>query len=119
MRVLVPIILAVIPMLVHAEDAVDIENQKIDYLIASIESLQNAEFIRNGKDYNAKNAADHLRLKRRKARSRIKTADDFIRYCATASSMSGEPYQIRFADGTLVFTGEYLRRKIAEFGAKP
>ena len=88
-----------------------------DYLIASIETLQNAEFIRNGKAYNARDAADHLRLKRRKAGARIKTAEDFIRYCATASSMSGEPYQIRFADGTLVFTGEYLRRKLVEFEA--
>ncbi|HEX5057435.1 MAG TPA: DUF5329 family protein [Gammaproteobacteria bacterium] len=95
------------------------ETRKIDYLIASIETLQNAEFIRNGKAYNARDAADHLRLKRKKAGSRIKTANDFIRYCATASSMSGKPYQIRFEDGTLVFTGEYLRRKLAEFEAKP
>lgn len=119
MKYLIAMVLMAVSMVCHAEDVMDLENRKIDYLIASIESLENAEFIRNGKAYNAKDAADHLRLKRKKAKSRVKTAEDFIKYCASASSMSGKPYQIRFADGSFVSTGEYLLRKLSEFETKP
>ncbi len=88
---------------------------KIAYLIASVETLQHAQFVRNGTAYDAKAAANHLRLKLRMAGSRVATADDFIRLCASASSVSGLPYQIRFADGRVVSSEVYLRQKLAEF----
>lgn len=47
----------------------------------------------------------------------MKTAEDFIRYCATQSSMSGQPYEIRFADGRVVKTAQYLQQKLAEYDA--
>src|SRR5689334_5113315 len=80
-----------------ARDA--IEDQKIEFLIGKIAAMQDAVFVRNGSEYTAQQAADHLRLKLRRAGSRVKTADDFIVYCATGSSVSGEPYSIRFHDG--------------------
>jgi len=99
----------------HAADSASLEGQKIAYLITSIETLQGAQFIRNGTPYDAKAAADHLRLKLRMAGSRVLTADDFIRVCATASSVSGAPYQIRFADGLVISSEAYLRQKLAGF----
>lgn len=99
----------------HAADVAPLEAQKIAYLIASVETLQGAQFIRNGVSYNAKAAADHLRLKLRAAGSRVVTADDFIRLCGSASSVSGIPYQIKFSDGRLVSSEAYLRQKLAEF----
>lgn len=117
MKKLIAITLAFLSMVSHAQDRSAVESRKIEYLISSIEMLENAEFIRNGKAHDAKAAADHLRLKLRKAGSRVKTAQDFIRYCATGSSMSGKPYQIRFADGRTMATGEYLRQRLAGFEA--
>jgi len=99
----------------HAADSTSLESQKITYLIASVETLRGAQFIRNGTAYDARAAADHLRLKLRKAGSRVVTADDFIRLCASASSVSGIPYQIRFADGRVFSSEAYLRQKLAEF----
>jgi hypothetical protein len=115
MKYLIVIILALISAVSHADEASDPENRKIEYLIASIETLDGAEFIRNGKAHAAKDAAEHLRLKLKKAGSRVKTAEDFIMYCASISSMSGEPYQIRFADGHAVTAEAYLKQKLAEF----
>lgn len=117
MKRLVAAMLALISIVSHAEEMDAMESRKIEYLIASIETLENAEFIRNGRAHDAGAAADHLRLKLRKAGSRVKTAQDFIRYCATGSSMSGKPYQIRFADGRTVATGEYLRQQLDGFEA--
>ena len=115
MRGLLWLLILSVGAFAHAADATSLEGQKINYLIASIETLQGAQFIRNGTAYNAKAAADHLRLKLRMAGSRVVTADDFIRLCASVSSVSGTPYQIRFTDGRWVSSEAYLRQKLAEF----
>ena len=91
------------------------EQQKIEYLIHAIETLQNATFIRNGSEYDAQQAADHLRLKLHYAGDRVKTADDFITSCATASSMTGEKYQIKFQDGRVIEAAIFLRNKLIEY----
>ena len=91
------------------------EEAKIQYLIVSVETLADAQFVRNGVAYDGKAAADHLRMKRQKAGSRVRSADDFIALCASVSSVSGSPYLIRFRDGRTVAAGDYLRKKLAEF----
>src|SRR5689334_12352318 len=96
----------------------DIEQRKIEYLISSIADLRDAAFIRNGSEYDAQRAADHLRLKLRYAGGRVKTAEDFIVYCATGSSMSGERYRIKFSDGRLVDSATFLRSKLAAYPAQ-
>jgi hypothetical protein len=92
------------------------EQQKIDYLIATVATLHGASFIRNGSAYDAEHAAAHMRLKLRFAGSRVKTVDDFIVYCATGSSVSGTRYTIRFADGRNIDAATFLRGKLAVFG---
>jgi Family of unknown function (DUF5329) len=114
MRAVICLLVLSIAVLAHAADSMSVEGRKIDYLIASIETLQGAQFIRNGTAYDAKQAADHLRLKLRTAGPRVVTAEDFIRLCASVSSVSGIPYQIRFADGRVVSSQAYLRQKLAE-----
>jgi hypothetical protein len=116
MKYWIAIMLIAVSAASYADGIGVIESERIDYLIASIETLEGAEFVRNGKAHAAKDAAGHLRLKLKKAGSRVKTAEDFIKYCASVSSMSGEPYQIRFADGHTVTAEAYLRRKLEEFG---
>ena len=94
------------------------EADKIQYLISSIETLKGANFIRNGKMYDAGRAADHLRLKLKAAGDRVKTAEDFIRLCASKSSLSGEPYRIRFSDGTTVETEVFFHNRLKAFSDK-
>jgi hypothetical protein len=91
------------------------EQQRIDYLIQSLGSLKGTVFIRNGSEYDAQAARDHLQRKLNFAGGRVKTAEEFIKYCATESSISHQPYKIRFADGTLVETASYFREKLKEF----
>ncbi|HUW53081.1 MAG TPA: DUF5329 family protein [Rhodanobacter sp.] len=98
-----------------AEQRQAIEQQKIEYLIASVAALHDATFIRNGVGYDAAKAAAHMRLKRRFAGSAASTAEGFIVCCATGSSMSGINYTIRFHDGRVVDSAVFLRRKLAEY----
>jgi len=93
------------------------EQAQIEYLIESVGALHDATFVRNGSEYDSRQAAEHLRLKLHNAGNRVRTAEDFIVYCATGSSLSGEKYRIRFADGRIVETAEFLRSRLAGFAA--
>lgn len=89
----------------------NIEEEKINKLIIFIEK-SNAVFIRNGNEYEAKEAADHLRMKRKKAGNKVKTAKDFIDLIASKSYMSGEAYKIKFSNGSIINTRDILYNEL-------
>ena len=91
------------------------EERRIEHLLHAIGSLPGAVFIRNGSEYDAPAAEKHLRQKLSYAGERLKTAEQFIEYCATRSSVSGQPYKIRLADGRTVESAAFLRARLAEF----
>jgi hypothetical protein len=119
LRRLPAILTLVLIFAASAQGQQDLERAKIDYLIDSIAQLHDAVFIRNATDYTSTQAADHLRLKLRNAGARVRTAEDFITCCATGSSMSGEKYRIRFADGHVVDNAVFMRQKLAEYPGPP
>jgi hypothetical protein len=88
------------------------ETTKIEALIAHLESLTDATFVRNGSDNSAKTAAKFLRGKWQANDKQIKTAADFIAKAATLSSTTGKPYLIRFKDGTVTPCGDYLTAQL-------
>ena len=94
------------------------ETEKIAALIRAVAELRDAKFVRNGSEYDAVAAADHLKLKLDKAGRRVKTAADFIRLCGSTSSMTGRPYAIHYADGRTETSEAFLRRRLAELEAR-
>lgn len=90
------------------------ETAKIERLIAAVADLRDAKFIRNGTEYGAAEAADHLRTKWEAAKEQVATADQFIESIASQSSLSGEPYMIRLSDGKLLRADEFLRERLNE-----
>jgi hypothetical protein len=97
---------------VSAQDAW--EQRKIEFLISSVEKLRGARFVRNGSEHGAKEAAAHLRMKLKTAGDKVKTADDFIKLCASRSSVTGVAYLIRFSDGTTIKSAEYFQAILEE-----
>lgn len=95
------------------------ENQKIESLIKIVAELKDAKFIRNGKEHDAKTAADHLRKKWDYAKKEVKTARDFIDKIATKSYLGGKPYLIRFADGREFKAADYLSERLKEIENSP
>ena len=95
------------------------EAQRIEALIRAVETLPNAKFVRNETEHDSSKAGEHLRLKLRESRGRCKTAEDFIRVCASGSSVSGKPYRIRFADGSVQTSEAFLRARLKELSATP
>ncbi len=91
------------------------EQRRIDYLIDSLSKLEGASFIRNGQGYSAADAQQHLRRKLDYAGERVQTAQQFIKYCASQSSLSRQPYRIRLANGQTVETATFFEQKLKEF----
>src|SRR5687768_16880427 len=110
----------VVSVLLHTgwAETVPAEKQKIEALIAKVEALEDARFIRNGSDYDAKTAAKFLRGKWGANEDEIKTAQDFIAKAGTASGTSGKPYLIRLKDGREIPCAEYLKGELAKLEAK-
>ncbi|MGV3774537.1 MAG: DUF5329 family protein [Verrucomicrobiales bacterium] len=73
-----------------------------------------AKFIRNGKEYPAKDAAEHLQKKYDYYKKEIKTVDDFIEKCASKSIVSGKPYYIKPKNGKEVPFTTWLKEKVRE-----
>ena len=107
------VILALFSVAVNAQD--NIEKKKIEFLISSVENLKGAIFIRNGSEYDGKEAVEHLRMKLQIAGDKVQTADDFIRLCASKSFITGKPYMIRLSAGKTIKSEEYFREKLKEY----
>jgi len=77
--------------------------------------ISNCTFYRNGDWYEAGKAADHINKKYQyvKKRGLIKKAEDFIKYSATKSSLSGKPYLVQ-CDGESLHCAEWLRAELAQ-----
>ena len=74
----------------YAGDA-DVE---IEHLIQRVEN-SGCSYVRNGTEHSAADAADHLRLKHRRGKRYVDTAEHFIDRLASESSWTGKPYQMR------------------------
>jgi hypothetical protein len=94
------------------------EEQKIIELINYIEKSE-AMFVRNGSEFSGTKAAEHLKMKWKKAGSRIKTAKDFIDYIASKSSSSGEPYFMKFKNGQKIQVRDILLHELKKIEARP
>ena len=92
---------------------------QIDALIARVAQAHGVVFIRNGSEHTATEAAAHLQRKLRAAHGRITTPEQFIDVLGTRSSLSGRPYQVRFADGHVVDSAAWLRQLLREVRAVP
>jgi hypothetical protein len=109
------VVLALFSGVVNAQD--NSEKKKIEFLISSVENLKGAKFIRNGTEHDGKEAAEHLRMKLQNDVGKVKTADDFIRLCASKSYISGKPYLIRSSDGKTIQSEQYFREKLKEYNS--
>jgi len=87
--------------------------QEIEHLLQYIDT-SDCTFIRNGKSHDSIEAGKHIRKKYGHIKGRIKTTEDFIRYAATKSSMSGRPYQIICNDEKMA-TADWLTRELDRF----
>jgi hypothetical protein len=90
------------------------EAGRIEALIAAVEHLSDAAFIRNGRAYDSVVAAEFLRRKWQAQATKVGSVEDFIEKVASFSSTSGRPYFIRFGDGRELPCSVFLRAELAK-----
>src|SRR6476469_8920886 len=71
-------------------------------------------FVRNSTEYPPDKARDHLASKYQFAGSKITTAEEFIKYLATESSMSGERYHVKCGK-TDALSGVWLTNELNRY----
>lgn len=95
------------------------EQSRIDRLIRFVETQQSMTFIRNGTEYSSADAGRFLRGKLETMGREVTTAREFIERIATKSSMSGRPYQVKFADGRTMLASQFLADELKRLEALP
>ena len=88
---------------------------EIAHLLAFIGS-SGCTFLRNGSEAAADQAQQHIAMKYGNIRKRVATTEDFIRYAATESSMSGKPYKVR-CKGVEQPSAAWLKTELARYRA--
>lgn len=95
------------------------EQSRIERLIRYVESQKAMKFIRNGSEYSAEDAGKFLRGKLEAMGSEVTTARQFIQRIASRSSMSGQPYHVRLADGTMQLAESFLEEELRRIERLP
>ncbi|MGG4608539.1 DUF5329 family protein [Providencia sp. Me31A] len=90
------------------------EKVRTESLLAELGKQQNLTFTRNGTEHSAVDAEAHLRLKLRKTEKRLNTAEQFIDNVASKSSITGEEYQVKDAQGNMVSANKYLHELLKD-----
>jgi hypothetical protein len=86
----------------------------VQHLIAYV-ARSDLTFVRNSRQYTAKEAAEHMQKKYEYYRDDIETPEGFIEMCATRSILSGEPYMIINKQGEKIRTSEWLLDELQEY----
>ena len=68
--------------------------EEISYLLSQI-AQSDCQFIRNSKIHSPEQALEHINRKYNHLKNRIETAEQFITYAASRSSITGSDYLIR------------------------
>ncbi|HWH84669.1 MAG TPA: DUF5329 family protein [Burkholderiaceae bacterium] len=95
------------------------EQSRIDQLIRFVETQKDMKFVRNGTEYSCDEAGRFLRGKLETMGREVTTAREFIERIASKSSMSGEPYHVKFADGRTMLASQFLGQELKRLEGRP
>lgn len=121
MKIIISLLLLItfsVPGLAQQPDARTLD--EINHLLDFIKSSQ-CDFNRNGTWYKASEAADHINTKYEYVLGKgfVGSSDDFIKYAATKSSMSGKKYVVRCGDNGIMDSSDWLHKELAAFRSLP
>ncbi len=85
----------------------------VDHLLTFIET-SDCTFLRNGREYDAQEAREHIQKKYNYAKDAIETTEQFIEYTATRSHLSGQSYRVNCA-GQEQVSSEWLGAELQRY----
>ncbi len=91
--------------------------QEINHLLDYVGKTE-CSYLRNGNSHNGEEARSHIQKKYDYYRDDIKTAEDFIAYSATKSTMSGNKYTIQCIGKKVQYSGDWLNAELKRYRAQ-
>ena len=88
--------------------------EEIDHLLNFVANTS-CKYDRNGTIHDGPEARAHLNMKYEHYKKKVKTAEDFIKYSATKSLISGKKYKIRCPGSEAVFSSDWLLDELKAF----
>jgi len=104
----------ILTLILLAGSAVADTQQEIDHLLDFV-AKTNCQYDRNGTVHSGLDARDHINMKYEHYRKKVKTAEDFIKYSATKSMMSGKKYKIRCPGAEAVNASDWLLEELHRY----
>ena len=89
-------------------------DEEIDFLLETV-GISDCVFTRNGKDYVAEDARDHLQMKRKRGARYFDSSELYIARLASESSWSGKPYFIQCGDEPRVSAYEWFTALLEQY----
>lgn len=74
-------------------------------------------FIRNGRQYDSVASRQHIEKKYNYFKDKVLTTEDFIRYSATGSSITGKPYEV-ICNGVTMNSSDWLNIELEKMRKK-
>jgi hypothetical protein len=110
---LIAIIAALFASIVFAEISPKGESE-INYLIEFVRNSA-CEIVRNGKYHGAEKAVAHIQKKYDYFKDDITTAEQFIEYSASKSTVSGKYYLVRCGESQPLRTRDWLLNELKRY----
>ena len=88
-------------------------SDEIEHLLSFV-AQSGCIFERNGNQYDPVEAREHIQRKYNHIRDRISTTEDFIRYAASESSISGKKYHAT-CNGETITSGDWLSKELERY----
>ena len=88
--------------------------QEIDHLLEFVASTT-CQYERNGNVYDGARAVKHINRKYEYFKDEINSAEDFIKYSATKSTMSGKHYKIHCSNVPVQNSSDWLLDELQKY----
>ena len=92
--------------------------QEIDHLLGFV-GKTNCEYVRNGSSHTGLEAKEHINKKYAYYKDQIHSAEDFIKYSATKSEMSGRKYKVLCPGKSTQDSSEWLLDELKHYRSMP
>lgn len=90
------------------------QQKEIDHLLKFITESA-CQFKRNGRQYSGIQSRKHIQKKYNYFNDTINSAEDFIQYSATKSTMSGQYYTVNCPNNKKITSKEWLLKELQQF----
>jgi hypothetical protein len=103
-----------LPGMLVADAQQEVTQQEIDHLLGFVANMA-CQYDRNGSIHSGPEARDHIARKYEYYKKRVESAEDFVKYSATKSKLTGRSYKIHCPGAEALSSSEWLLQELQAF----